>query len=100
MSKNLEPLNASFTAFSSPEKDRDLNECGICSKTFKTKVKLRRHLNLHNEYICRTCSQSFETNRELERPQGNKELRYIPLLNLWDIIQPTFWSKCTHQVAP
>jgi hypothetical protein len=72
MSKNLKPLNAYFTAFSSPEEDTDLNECGICSKTLKTKVTLRRHKYLHNEYICRTCSLSFETNRELEDHKTTK----------------------------
>ena len=43
MSKNLASLNASFTAFSSPEKDTDLNECGICLK--KKRLRQRLHLD-------------------------------------------------------
>ena len=35
-------------------------------KTFKTKATLRRNLNLHNEYICGTCSQNHKATKHCD----------------------------------
>ena len=33
------------------------NRCTICGKTFVKKAFLKKHMDLHKEYICRRCNR-------------------------------------------
>ena len=70
----VEPLDASFTELTEATDDTpNLLSCGICSKLYKTRSSLTRHIHIHNaEHICRMCSSLFKTETEYLKHKSRK----------------------------
>ncbi|XP_053395655.1 gastrula zinc finger protein XlCGF7.1-like [Mercenaria mercenaria] len=63
-----EPLDGSLLDISIEEEvDNEVFDCGICSKSYKTKDNLKRHLKVHDDkykFSCTCCTLFFTTEHE------------------------------------